>query len=374
MSDCSFTVVFEPVGVGFFTDTFDIPLTQMGFNYIVTVQGEGVTGGPEADIAISGSRINFGVRNILPPDSAPYQTSVVISNTGSEVLTIESVALTGDSSNEFSLNGCVSGTSLMPSEFCVLDVLFLPVVDGVKLSAIEIVSNDPDESLFTLPIISRAVADNDGIEGDVEDKVVNSGDGNFDGIPDSYQGNVASFRTLSGRDITLVAPENVAIQKVVLSPQEKYSLPEGINLGEGVLEFALANLGGEQTNLGIIMPPDVMFGKFYVLGAEQDPSSANWFDFSYDGATGAVVLGSAEFVNNSGVSFRRSIANLRLGDAQRGDNTATTDGRITVIVGFETKYASSGGVFSVATFLFITLVLALRVYMSMPDAFGVAEM
>ena len=250
----------------------------------------------------------------------------------------------------------------------------MPVVDGAKLSAIEIVSNDPDESLFTLPIISRAVADNDGIEGDVEDKVVNSGDGNFDGIPDGYQGNVASFRTLSGRDITLVAPENVAIQKVVLSPQEKYSLPEGINLGEGVLEFALANLGGEQTNLGIIMPPDVMFGKFYVLGAEQDPSSANLFDFSYDGATGAVVLGSAEFVNNSGVSFRRSIANLRLGDAQRGDNTATTDGRITVIVGFETKYASSGGVFSVATFLFITLVLALRVYMSMPDAFGVAEM
>lgn len=58
-------------------------------------------------------------------------------------------------------------------------------------------------------------ADTDGISDDQEDSVLNEGDGNDDGTPDSGQPNVASFlNSIDGKYVTVVADEDCALSAV----------------------------------------------------------------------------------------------------------------------------------------------------------------
>jgi hypothetical protein len=80
-----------------------------------------------------------------------------IANTGAAVLLIGTVALAGQSGNEFlvTFDGC-SGQVLDPSETCTVSVAFSPTSAGAKSATLNIPSSDPLKPQVTVPLSGTA--------------------------------------------------------------------------------------------------------------------------------------------------------------------------------------------------------------------------
>ena len=181
--------------------------------------------------------------------------------------------------------------------------------------------------------------DADGVSGFLEETAP-GGDGNGDGIQDSEQANVASLpNTLSDSPLTIASPSGTSIvdvsnqaslaglsiqtsgsymsQASLIDSQAIEGLPGNIGLPVGILEFAVQGVpSGGTTSVDLILHSGVEIDTFYGYGGTPGDTSNHWYEFLFDGSTGAQLGGNR--------------ITLRFRDGQRGDDDLSADGRIVV--------------------------------------------
>ncbi len=142
-------------------------------------------------------------------------------------------------------------------------------------------------------------------------------DGNGDGLPDSQQANVTSLPTFNGLDyVTLAAANETTLANILAktnpSPGDS---PAGMTFPYGFFDFTIngVTLGGA-TTLTLFLPSGAAPNTYYKFGATPDNPTPHWYEFLYDGQTGAVIMGN--------------VIALHFVDGLRGDDDLTADGII----------------------------------------------
>ena len=180
-----------------------------------------------------------------------------------------------------------------------------------------VVNGRIDIGAFELQL-SEVDLDADGVSDEVEDAAPNGGDGNQDGIPDSQQENVASFpNSVTQEFVTLVAPLGVTLQSVSTPDNPAPSTAPDFAYPYGFFEFELTGVtAGEATTVELLLPtgasPPLTYFKF---GPEPKNPAPHWYEFLFDGTTGAQILSDRVV--------------LHFVDGSRGDADLTANGTIT---------------------------------------------
>ena len=137
--------------------------------------------------------------------------------------------------------------------------------------------------------------DADGIDEVIEGAVPNLegggvGDGNGDGLQDSEQAYVVSLPNASGeRYVTVASDPETRLSDVTASFTPPAPPPAGAALPDGLLSFEVANLGpGEETTVTVFTTSEV--DGYLKYGPTPENPTDHWYDFSFDGVTGAEIL------------------------------------------------------------------------------------
>jgi len=144
-------------------------------------------------------------------------------------------------------------------------------------------------------------------------------DGNSDGQSDYEQANVASFKTFDKNQyVTLAVPEGVKLENVQATgnpdPDAQNSPEEG-TYPYGFFNFTITGLEtGGHTTATLLLHNGPQVSKYYKYGPTPT-DGIKWYDFNYDGETGAVINEDTVFIH--------------LTDGLRGDYDITADGTIT---------------------------------------------
>jgi hypothetical protein len=152
-----------------------------------------------------------------------------------------------------------------------------------------------------------------------------SGDGNSDGIQDSQQPNVASLPSIAGVWVTLAAPSGTVLENVTpTGPPDFGNVPSGYTFPLGFLSFGITNLPANGvvvvTNfLHLDAAPAFSYAAttFFNYGPTPDNPTPHWYEFNFDGTTGAELFGD------------RIILHFR--DGARGDHDLTANGEIVTV-------------------------------------------
>lgn len=170
--------------------------------------------------------------------------------------------------------------------------------------------------------------DGDGVSDAIEDKVVSrildgNGDGNGDGFLDSAQAHVASLPVLSEGFLTVVAPPGVPIENIAVNSLASQHPLTSMQFPHGTWRFDLGTLAvGQGTTLTIHPPRDQAGQGYYNFGPTPDNPTPHWYDFSFDGSTGAQVFPDRVL--------------LHFVDGQRGDHDLTLNGNLNTQGGMTT--------------------------------------
>ncbi|MCI0460744.1 MAG: hypothetical protein L0Z62_27650 [Gemmataceae bacterium] len=159
-------------------------------------------------------------------------------------------------------------------------------------------------------------ADLDGVSEMVEGGAPN-GDGNGDGIPDSQQAEVTSLPNSEDNTyVTLAAPTGTTLVGVnAISNPSPLDSPEGISFPVGHFTFTVGGLApGAATTVTIYLHSGVAVNSYYKYGPTPDDPTPHWYNFVYDGTTGAVFD-----------DFNHTIT-LYFVDGLRGDDDLTANG------------------------------------------------
>jgi hypothetical protein len=159
--------------------------------------------------------------------------------------------------------------------------------------------------------------DNDGVSPATEDGAPNGGDGNNDGTPDSQQDNVTSLpNSADAQYVTLVSDTDTNLANVAaIANPSPGDTPGSVDFPIGFLSYTLENLtpGGSAT-VTLITPSETTFTTYYKYGSTPDNGTPHWYEFLFDGVTGAVI--------------DESTITLHFVDGQRGDNDLSANGQI----------------------------------------------
>jgi hypothetical protein len=162
--------------------------------------------------------------------------------------------------------------------------------------------------------------DNDGVSNQKESGPtgLNSNyDGNGDGIPDNQQSNVTSLHASNGLDyVTLASPDGTTLANVQAkdNPSPGNS-PGGVTFPYGFFDFTVNVLTpGGATTVTLYLPAGAAPNTYYKYGPTPGDTSPHWYEFLYDGQTGAVIVGN--------------VITLHFVDGLRGDDDLTADGII----------------------------------------------
>ena len=170
-----------------------------------------------------------------------------------------------------------------------------------------------------------ADADDDGVTN--EEEYGPSGqdadyDGNGDGLPDSQQGNVASFHNFDrSQYVTIEAPSGTRLKNVAAvdnpSPEDQ---PKEVEFSIGFFEFSVTGIdAGESVAITLFIPEGLNPVTYYKYASTSDNPDPHWYEFLYDGQTGAEILSD------------RIILHFK--DGARGDEDLTANGIIIDIGG-----------------------------------------
>ena len=168
--------------------------------------------------------------------------------------------------------------------------------------------------------------DGDNVSDNVEAGAPNGGDGNEDGIPDNQQANVTSLPigtgSRAGEYMTLVTTGSPGLRRVrsteIPAPE---SAPADASFPIGQLAFDIAGMEtGLSTVIEIILPRGVTVVSYYKYGPTQDNPVDHWYEFLYDGTTGAILMPET--------AERAPRILLHLTDGLRGDGDLTANGVI----------------------------------------------
>ncbi len=190
---------------------------------------------------------------------------------------------------------------------------------GLSLTQAPRAGNDPTDGLITI----GADSDNDGVFDTQE-----PGDANFDGIPDSQQANVASLLDLAGANrVTFVSPAGTSLKNVRPMATPAGS-PTGVSFPFGFFDFDVQGVApGGATSVQILLPSTANPNTYWKFGAEPGNTSPNYYEFLFDGATGAQFEDNVDIDPGAGIVLVDRIT-LRLVDGARGDNDLTANGFI----------------------------------------------
>ena len=330
---------------------------DLGINYLIKLSGEGGVVADEADIASSFSSVEFGEHDVLfSPDDPPYTGQLVISNTGKSPLDLLAIALSPGSDAEFIIDGddCINTSTLAPGDGCIISVSYLPMVGGSHTAKLILESNDPDESLFEIPIFGAAVAENDGINKDIEDAAPNNGDGNNDDILDSRQSHVVSFPDLKSTYLTYLSYWNQSFLDVRVADQNVLDEnPDNVILEAGVHEFTLDNVAlNAVVEVGLILPANINPSAYYIYGPTPENSTPHWYKFDFDGETGAEFKGTAIIPSLTG-DITRNLVTLKIKNGGRGDSSSVQDTNVVVKSGINYGYVDNNDGGGFLSFLFL---------------------
>jgi ELWxxDGT repeat protein len=167
-------------------------------------------------------------------------------------------------------------------------------------------------------------SDGDGVVDGMEDGAPNSGDGNQDGTPDRLQPHVASLTQAHTHDLlaqpedyaTLVAAVGTQFRDVeILANPPSEQDPAGLQAAIGFVQFRLENCApGDAATVTILRDCCPHLQSYWNYGPTADEPEPHWYEFSYDGTTGAEI-------------FDDRIV-LHLVDGLRGDADLTADGAV----------------------------------------------
>jgi hypothetical protein len=166
----------------------------------------------------------------------------------------------------------------------------------------------------------NADEDKDGISDTMEkgpDGNNSTYDGNSDAIPDWEQSNVASFLTYDGQHyVTLVVPSGKELSQLIVTGNPSPSdTPEDASFPFGFFDFSIDGLTpGEALTVTLILHDDITVEKYYKYGFTPDNPTSHWYEFNYDGQTGAEI--------------NASVITLHFVDGLRGDEDITANGSI----------------------------------------------
>jgi hypothetical protein len=154
--------------------------------------------------------------------------------------------------------------------------------------------------------------DGDELPAFVEDGAPNGGDGNADGIPDRLQANVASLpNAVDGRYVTFSVDEpSLFLSVSAAATPAPVSPPAGIVLPLGGFSFTVT--AEPSADVLLSLPDEVTVEGYAKYGGTPDLTRPHWYEFSFDGTTGATVSGSD--------------ITLHLRDGARGDSDAVVNG------------------------------------------------
>ncbi len=200
------------------------------------------------------------------------------------------------------------------------NVITLHYVDGLRgdddLTANGVITVSPGGAGL-VPV------DLDGVDAAVEDGGPNGGDGNNDMVPDSQQGDVATFiTTLPG-----LVNDYVTIESKIAGQALNYVRPldvstlnlsselNGFNFQQGFFEIHVTRVApGGAAEIKITLPQGAAPDTYFMYGPEPGNALDHWYRFDYDGTTGAVINGN--------------VVTLHFVDGQRGDADLTANGII----------------------------------------------
>ena len=377
---CSFIVLFWPKQSGSFNDSFDVEFPGLGLNYTIKLSGVGGSIATEPDFSSGFSSIDFGETTVLAsPNDTAYRISSTITNFGGIDLNISTIALSQNGDSAFTLRdapfqnvkNCVAGnvtaSILAPNESCKLQVLYQPLVEGKHTAKLIFTSDDPDEGVFEIPVSAVASLDYDGIDKVIEDAAPNNGDANNDGVLDKRQSNVASLLDLRGIYNTYLSTSslNQSFRGVrTVSQNLNDANPDNITLDAGVHEFTLVNVApGAIVQVGLLLPANVTPSAYYIYGSTPERTAPHWYNFDFDGETGASFIGAAKITSPTGQNIQMNIVSLRIKNGGRGDSSVAPNNFIIVQSGVEYSNTGSGnggsGFLSPLLLQTIVLILAL---------------
>jgi uncharacterized delta-60 repeat protein len=221
----------------------------------------------------------------------------------------------GSRDNSFSGNG-VALTSFTSGH----DEIRALVIDpdtGTIVTAGYAATNGTDFALARYIGDTPSDDDLDGVSDDLEDGAPNGGDGNADGIPDRNQFNVSSLpNSANGSYLTLVSPPGTTLFDVAaVSNPSPTDSPAGVDFPLGFLEFTVKGLlpGGAAT-VELIVHGGSVASTYYKYGPTPGDPSDHWYEFLFDGGTGAEIFGNLIY--------------LHFLDGQRGDDDLLANGEI----------------------------------------------
>ncbi|MBL7189513.1 MAG: hypothetical protein ISS70_24560, partial [Phycisphaerae bacterium] len=139
-------------------------------------------------------------------------------------------------------------------------------------------------------------------------------DGNGDGVPDWMQGNVASWHTVTGDYVTLACNEAYALSNVrsVDNPSSD-DMPSGVEAPYGFFEFTILGMPvGGSVMVELFVPDGSIINSYYKYGLTPGNPTDHWYEFTFDGQTGAVIDGN--------------VISLHFVDGLRGDDDITVNG------------------------------------------------
>ena len=181
-------------------------------------------------------------------------------------------------------------------------------------------------SEFSKPTRVETDTDGDGISDRLENNGPNGGDRNQDGVPDSQQGSVVSFPNASNEGyVTLEigsrfggipAPAGAFFASVRPVPDPSPDdAPPGLYFGQGLFDFTVAGLApGAGVVVEVLLPRNSVPLSYYRYGPTPGLPAAHWYDWTFDGSTGAIV------------NFDRIQLHLR--DGFRGDDDLVANGMV----------------------------------------------
>lgn len=147
--------------------------------------------------------------------------------------------------------------------------------------------------------------DRDGVCPEFEDFAPNGGDGNSDGTPDRDQPEVASTRlSANGRSITFAARTGMRFDEAGSFDLESSAVglqifvpPPGVvaRFDDGAYRFTMIALTGTTMNpagetVTLFDRAATRPTRYYALESDAQGTPTSWYDFTFDGTTGAEIL------------------------------------------------------------------------------------
>jgi hypothetical protein len=163
-------------------------------------------------------------------------------------------------------------------------------------------------------------------------------DGNDDGTADYLQGNVGSFHTYIDQDyVTLESPAGTSISNCTAEENpSKTDAPSDVEFPYGFFGFRINGFGiGDATKVILHLPVGETIDTYYRYGPTPNDTANHWYEFLYDGQTGAEINGN--------------IITLHFLDGMRGDDDLIANGVVVDVGAPAVTAKTSGGGTTVAS-------------------------